>query len=466
MTQKICAPEIAQIFIHFHAMKKVHNSLIWAIVGLFALAFNPAAKAQDDLYYDPATDAPASTPATHAEEYDEDNNITRRYDDDNDYYEDDDDYAYEYSSRVRRFHRHSYGVDYYDPFFVDLYNYDTYYSPGTSIYVYNYNDYWSYRRWQRWQRWNAWNSFDYGYGGGWNTWGWNSAYSYNSPWYNPWVVNNYYYDPYWTCNGYNPYYHDYYGNGWSNNHYYYNNNNGGGGGGYSPQTYTGPRRNGSHVNPGYARIPDGKGRLATAEANVPIVERAAPRPGRTAGDIEGNTAVGRGKTAADRSVSPTTGGRRPEGSTTDPAATRTRTTETAPRGGGVETPAPRKDEGYKPRRSEEAPARPQRTETPTRRNDNDGGVITPRRTESTPSSREESRPVRRTEERSMDRPSRSTNNGGGGSSQESRPSRSSDSGSTSSGNSSGSSTRSSDSGSSKSSSSGSSSKSSGRGGRN
>lgn len=488
LTQKICAPEIAQIFTHFYTMKKVNNSLLWAIVGLFALAYNPVVNAQDDLYFDPATDAPASAPAAaYTEEYDENNNVTRRYEGDDDgYYDDDDDYAYEYSSRIRRFQRRSVVVDYYDPFFVDLYNYDPFYSPGTSIYVYNYNDYWSYRRWQRWNRWNSWNTgWGGGYGAGWNSWGWNSMYAFNSPWYNPWVVNNYYYDPYWTCNGYNPYYQNhYYGNGWGNNHYYYNNDNNGGGG-YAPKTYTGPRRNGSSVNPGYARIPDSNGRLSTSQTNVPMLERTATRPGRTAGDIE----TGRTKTASDRSVTPNSGGRRPEGSTAEPA--RTPKSET-PAGRGVETkpvprgeegykprrtettkpqrtetPAPRNEEGYKPRRSEETPAaRPQRTETPSRKN-NEGGNIRPRRTESTtPTRTEESRPARRTEERSMDRPSRSGNNGSGSSSQESRPSRSSDSGS-STRSSSGSSTRSNDSGSSRSSGgSGSKSSGSGRGGRN
>jgi len=464
-------------------MKKVHNSLLWAIVGLFAVAFYPAANAQDDLYYDPATDAPVSTPPTYTEEPNGNSNVTRRYDDDEGYYDDDDDYAYEYSSRIRRFQRRSPVVDYYDPYFVDLYNYDPFFSPGTSIYVYNYNDYWSYRRWQRWNRWNSWNSgWGGGWGAGWNSWGWNSAYSFNSPWYNPWVVNNYYYDPYWTCNGYNPYFQNqFYGNGWSNNHYYYDNNNGNGnGGGYSPKTYTGPRRNGSSVNPGYARIADSNGRLTPSQTNAPVLERTATRPGRTAGDIESNSAAGRGNTA-------TPSVRRPDGSTAEPTG-RARTPETAPVGRGVEnpssrndegnmprrtedakpqrteTPSPRNEEGYKPRRSEETPSRPQRTETPTRRINDEGGTSTPRRTESAPSRTEESRPARRTEERSNERPSRSNNNDSGRPSQESRPSRSSEGGN-SAGSNSGGSSRGSDSGSSKSSS-GSKSGGNGRGGRN
>jgi hypothetical protein len=94
LTQKICAPETAQTFKHFYAMKKVHKSLLWAIVGLFALSFNPEVNAQDDLYYDPATDAKAPTPVATSEEYDDNNNVTRRYEDEDEgYTEDEDDYA-------------------------------------------------------------------------------------------------------------------------------------------------------------------------------------------------------------------------------------------------------------------------------------------------------------------------------------------------------------------------------------
>jgi hypothetical protein len=435
-------------FKHSHDMKK---SLIWAIVGIVAFAFSTEAIAQDDLYYDPATDARKTKPVkdNYSNDYREDNNLTRRYRDEDAYY-DEDDYAYEYSSRIRRFHRRSYVVDYYDPFFVDLYNYDPSFAPGTSIYVYNFYDYWSWRRWNRWQRWNrcgAWNSWDYGWGMGWNTWGWNSCYAWNRPWYNPWVINNYYYDPYWTWNGFNPYY----GNVWVNNHYYYNNNQnqGGGGGGYAPKTYTGPRRGGTQVNPGYARIPDGNGRLATAQDNVPTLERTSARPGRTATDME---AAPNNRSASDRSVNPSTGGRRPEGSNAEPG--RTRQPDAAPSGRNAEpsrrnedatsprrtdanesprtprtdAPTRRGNDEVTPRRQENTePARPPRTETPTRRGGGDEGY-SPRRTESAPSRGEDARPTRRSEEqRSYERPSRFNDNSGG-SIRESRPSPSRDSG--------------------------------------
>lgn len=413
LTRETDAPENAQILTHFHAMKKAHKVLFWAFVGWFAFAIHPAEiQAQDDLYYDPATDAPATTSASYSDEYNEGNNVTRRYDDDDPYYEDDD-YAYEYSSRIRRFHRRSYVADYYDPFFVDLYNYDPFFAPGASIYVYNYNDYWMWRRWNRWNRWNSWNNWGWGWNSwGWNSWGWNSCYSFNSPWYNPWVVNNFYYDPYWTWNGYNPYFNDV----WVNNHYFYNNNGNGGGGGFAPQTYTGPRRSGTQVNPGYARIPDGKGRLATAQDNVKVLERSSTRPGRTAGDIDNAEATGRTKSPDAREATPTSGVRRPDNTRAEPTTGRPRNPEAAPAG---------RDAEKSTRRPEDVKSRPSRNETPARRG-NEG--YTPRRTESSPSRNEESRPSRRSEERSYERPSRNSENNNGGY-RESRPSRSNDSGS-------------------------------------
>ena len=478
-------------------MKKVNKSLIWAIVGLFAVAYTPAVNAQDDLYYDPATDAPAPNANVYTEVYDEPNNVTRRYDNDDEYYEEDD-YAYEYSSRIRRFHRRSVAVDYYDPFFVDLYNYDPFFAPGASIYVYNYNDFWTWRRWNRMNRWNSWGNVGWGggwggWGGnpyGWNSWGWNSCYAFNRPWHNPWVANNYFYDPYWAWNGYNPYFqNNHFGNNWINNHYYYDNNNGGGngGGGYAPQTYTGPRRGGSKVNPGYARIADNKGRLATGQTSVPVIEKSTSRPGRTASDIEPGTAIGNGKIATDRNtVSPNNGGRRLEGTNAEPSG-RTRTpSTTTPSGRDFESRTPRSDEGTKPSRLEETPAtrpqrsetpttrpqrsetpttRPQRSETPTRRSNESSEKSTPRRSETAPSRNEESRPSRRSQERTYDRPSRSDRNDGG--SIQSRPSRSNDGGSSIRSNSGGSSRSSggSSGGSSRGSSGGGGSKSSGGGGR-
>lgn len=424
-----------------HTMKEKNIISLWVLVTLISFAFATNATAQDDLYYDPSTDANTTAP-TYSNDYTEENNVTRRYDDDA-YYEDDD-YAYEYSSRIRRFHRPARVVDYYDPFFVDMYYYDPFYSPGASIYVYNYNDYWSYRRWRRMNRWNSWNAYNYGYGFGWNSWGWNSCYSGYSPYYNPWVANNYYYDPYWTHNGYNPYYGNYgnYGNNWVNNNYYYNNGSNGSDGGYSPQTYTGTRRHGSRVNPGYARLNDGNGRLSTTQANVPVVAKSA-RVGRTGGDFEPATSVkpatratapanAKGSRLGNEPNSTVRGTesprnveradkpantRNPEVSPRRPAEPATRTQETTP--SRRSEPATRKDNGYKPSPSNERKA-PVRTSEPRpkRRKDdgyNAGRSATPRQ-ETRPARRSESAPQRSVSPSRSSSPSRT---------ESSRPSRSS-----------------------------------------
>jgi uncharacterized membrane protein YgcG len=278
----------------------------WAfLAGFFVLPLF----AQDDLYYDPATDRPA--PAVVQEDYSTTgpDQVTRRHRDPDEYYgEDDDEYAYEYSSRIRRFHRPVRVVEYYDPFFTDLWFYDPYYLPGASIYTYGFNDYWSWRRWNRWNAgwgWNAgWNSW------GWNSWGWNrpgwNSWGWNSPWNTPFVVNNYYYDPYWTWNGWNPYcpnvVNNYY---YNNNGNYWNNNNNGNNNGYTPRTYTGTRRHGSSVNPGYARIADdgGRGRLSPDTKGTPVIEKSTR--GRVVTDREPDAQSSRTATPG------TVNGRRP-----------------------------------------------------------------------------------------------------------------------------------------------------------
>lgn len=251
-------------------------SLLAILTAFFALPLF----AQDDLYYDPATDRRTPTVVEDDNATTGADQVTRRHRDPDEYYADDEDeYPYEYSSRIRRFHRPVRVVEYYDPFFTDLWMYDPYYMPGASIYTYGFNDYWTWRRWRRWQRWNSWNTgWGWGmYSQGWNSWGyynsgWNS-WGWNSPWNTPFVVNNYYYDPYWTWNGWNPYcpnvVNNYYNNGWNNNN---GNNNG-----YTPRTYTGTRRHGSVVNPGYARIADegGRGRLSPDVKGTPVIEKSS-----------------------------------------------------------------------------------------------------------------------------------------------------------------------------------------------
>lgn len=261
-------------------MKNVNKVRLYLMIAVWATCWCSVATAQDDLYYNPSTDAPAQQ--TYVETYEnEPGNVTRRYNDDD--YSYDDDYAYEYSSRIRRFHRRSAVIDYYDPFYVDLYNYDPFFLPGVTIYTLGYNDYWTWRRWRRWQRWNTWtygwNDWGWGYNSwGWNSWGWGGpnygGWGWNRPWGwgNTFVYNNYFYDPYWTWNGYNPYYcpnynNNYYGDGWYNNN---NNNNN------QRRTYTGVRRNGTVVNPGYARV-EGNPRLTSGVPtnNTPLDPKRA-----------------------------------------------------------------------------------------------------------------------------------------------------------------------------------------------
>jgi len=158
-----------------HTMKKQHNFSIRVILALIVGLFAASLSAQDDLYYDPATDRPATVVVEETYPADQPNNVTRRYRESDEYYGDnDDDYAYQYSSRIRRFHQPVRAVEYYDPVFSDLWMYDSYYTPGASIYTYGYNDYWSWRRWNRWNRRNSFwgNNF---YSPGFNSWGWGNA---------------------------------------------------------------------------------------------------------------------------------------------------------------------------------------------------------------------------------------------------------------------------------------------------
>lgn len=372
-------------------MKEKNKSLFWMLLAFFIAGLYTPVHAQDDLYYDPATDAapaPAVTNNNDNTEYREPSNITRRYDQD-DYYDEDDDYAYQYSSRIRRFHRPAPAIDYYDPFFVDLYYYDPYFLPGNSIYTYGYNDYWSWRRWNRAQRWNSWSSW--GVGPIWSSWGWSSCYSGYNAWNNPWAFNNYYYDPYWTWNGYNPYY----GNAWSNNDYYYNNNGGNNNNnGYQPKTYTGVRTHGSTVNPGYARIADNNGSLGrlAVQKDGPVLQTSRSNRS-TSRDVVKDVEPARTTTNPmdrTRAAEESTSGRRPDDRMNAPTNTNGRNAEQPESTRPTREPAPRRNDAEtRPPRTE----KPTRTETPTRRSE---PTTSPRNEERT---RSNDRPSR-TEERS------------------------------------------------------------------
>jgi len=292
--------------------ERIKSSILF-LLALTAGMFATPATAQDDLYYDPATDAPKPVQVVVVQE--QSNNLTQVYSEDG-YYEDD--YAYEYSSRIRRFHQPTQAVDYYDPLYVDMYYYDPYYAPGTTIYAGGYNDYWQWRSWYRWQYANPYAYGPmYGYNNfGYSPWGWNVGFNvgigfgFNYGWgYPAWgypVYNNYYYDPYWVHNGYNPYYYPPCGG-----YYPYNPGYGGGGGypdgGGYPETYYGPRRGNTSVDPGFQ-----------SSAQKYKDGRLAPSPNPNTGDperVQNTTANGR-KIESDRE--PATGVERQTSTSKDP----------------------------------------------------------------------------------------------------------------------------------------------------
>jgi len=412
-------------------MKSLIEMLAVAAVVLFAMP----ASAQDDLYYDPATDGTYRPPSNNTDNYPrEESKITKRYDDE--YYEEDD-YAYEYSSRIRRFHRPAQVVDYYDPVFVDMWMYDPFYSPGASIYVGGYNDYWRWRRWQRWNRWNAWSMYDPYWGAGFNNWGWSVSigrpWGWNT-WNNPYVWNNYFYDPYWVWNGYNPYYCP--NNVWVNNNYYWN-NTGDNPGGYSPKTYTGVRRTGTTVNPGYARMVNNaenttKGdRLAPTRSAAPVIEvgsRPNSRFETTPGDrmpadgsrVRATTPGTRSENEATPSRSTTPATTRPTRDVTMPESERRPLRDVTPeretRQSRDVTPEPntRPARDVTPERDtrRERETTPARETRPSRRDESSSSDFTPSRREMRERDVED-RPSRRSEP-SYDRPSRSSDSDRGG----------------------------------------------------
>ncbi len=167
----------------------------------------------DDVYYNPDHPDPyghaSYTPGTTGETYSEDG-VTYYDDDDYEYF---DDYDFYYSSRIKRFHRHYDGFDFYDPIYTSYYYYDPFYSdayyyPGSTIYVHIGGfDYWEYRRWQRWNRWNSWNNYY-----GWNSWcvtPFTYYYAYNN-WYGG--CHNHYWSGYNNYYPYSSYYNNYYSN--------------------------------------------------------------------------------------------------------------------------------------------------------------------------------------------------------------------------------------------------------------
>lgn len=139
-------------------------------------------------------------------------NVVKNYNDDR-YV---DDYDYNYSSRIRRFHRPARGFNYYSDYYVDRYYYDPRWGGGYSIYIHS----------------NSWSPYyTYNSSWGWNPYGtyggWSPHNNYN-PYFNPccghFAYNNYGFNPNWS-NPYNPYYNPFpytaynrgYQAGWYNN---------------------------------------------------------------------------------------------------------------------------------------------------------------------------------------------------------------------------------------------------------
>ena len=133
----------------------------------------------DDLYYDPASDELY----TYAEEddYYEDDYYDEAYTDGyEDGYNEAYDDEYSYATRINRFRRSSFNIDYFNPvFMVGAWNSPFYYGGYTGIASLDYYN------WRRMNRFNSWNRFGWGFGGFYgadlyfNTFGWNSGYFYD-----------------------------------------------------------------------------------------------------------------------------------------------------------------------------------------------------------------------------------------------------------------------------------------------
>ncbi len=161
-------------------MKLNKNFSIFFILMVFIVG---TVSAQDDLYYNPDSDASYEVAAS--DDYDEYTYYEEEVDGDHEVYEDYEEYDYYYTSRIRRFRRPTFFGGFYSPFYTSARFYDPFAPFSVTVYDrwgYNrtyVNNYFigfgapRYSRWNRWDRWNSW---------GGNNFGWNS-YS---------TVNNFY----------------------------------------------------------------------------------------------------------------------------------------------------------------------------------------------------------------------------------------------------------------------------------
>lgn len=186
----------------------------------------------DDVYYSASSRTKAkpvktseysdysNSSSTDEDYYDEESEYDN-YDEDS--YDNFDEYDYAYTHRIRRFHRPLAGRSFYDPFYLDPWNYDPFYyssgfgfiTPRIGAGFYSYSDF------NRWNRFSRYNRFRY-----WDPW----TYSYWS--YDPFLFNrssNYY----WAGNSWCP-------SSWYSNRYYTGSNYWGNNynGAYQPRYYT------------------------------------------------------------------------------------------------------------------------------------------------------------------------------------------------------------------------------------
>lgn len=285
-------------------------------IFLFSAAwvcFSHSALAQDDQYYDPNKDS-GSNHATQnyappqpnnntselpvdktdgygnpADKYDLRDNYSSNNNYTNEYsgaYSYDDDYNYYYTTRLYRYYRPNYGVNYYSYWFTPSYfcgystwnptyyvSYSPWYNdswwrwnrrPHTTVIVYDpfYDPYWSWNfGWNSSYYYNSWNNPYWGYHscynyGGFNSWGWN-GWGYNNGGFCGGFYNNYYNNYY---SGYNNGYWNGYNNGWNSAYGY--------GGYYDPYYYYHHHRSSSTDG---SQPPAGNGKVTvtnTASANV------------------------------------------------------------------------------------------------------------------------------------------------------------------------------------------------------
>ncbi len=176
-------------------MKK--NVLIMLTIGLFTSHF---AIAQDDLYFNPATDEYFSD--VEEDNYSDedlalnDNYVDESFDD-GDYYYDDDFY---YTRRINRFNRpygNSFG--YFDPCYVNNFYYDPFYAPAAYVNIGSpFNPYFV----------PAYSAYPY-----FNPYINNPYFNPYNPYFNnPFTYGNPYYNPYYAYGNNNFYYNDYYNN--------------------------------------------------------------------------------------------------------------------------------------------------------------------------------------------------------------------------------------------------------------